>query len=97
MSSKALQRYTSYAEYVWQDKLVADLRNSPSKRCEPFRHCHAYLDYRGPYVILVSYNTPAAMAFANGVLHSVNPNWYSTTATRQVRWFLQDFCNITNP
>lgn len=93
----ALERYAEYAHYKWQPNLVAELLASPFKRSEQFRSCHARLEYRGPYVILVSYNTPVAMAYACGTLHSINPQWYSNTTTRQTRWFLQDICAIKNP
>lgn len=94
--SKALNRYSSYAKMAW-DTAVARRVMDQHEYIRPFRHCHARLFHRGWFILLVSYNTPVAIANCVGQLVMLNPEWFSNTTTRQIRWFLQDFCGINNP
>lgn len=94
--SKALEHYGTYAKMAWDAAFARRVMNNPDY-IRPFRNCHARLFYQGGRVLLVSYNAPVAIASANGQLVMLNPERFSNTTTRQIRWFLQDFCGINNP
>ena len=95
--NKALLRYASHAREPWDPGTIADIMQN-TERIERFRCCNARLHYADGWVILVSYNTPVALADAvSGQLVSLTLTRYSNTTTRQVRWFLQDICHIKNP
>ena len=94
--SKALERYGNYADMKWNMPFARRIMDKPDY-VRPFRHCHAHLYYQDGLILLVSYNTPVAIAGYTGSLIMVNPERFSNTTTRQIRWFLQDFCGISNP
>lgn len=94
--SKALKRYGSYANMAWNEVFARRIMAKPDY-IRPFRHCNAHLYYQDGLVLLVSYDTPVAIAGYTGSLVMVNPERFSNTTTRQIRWFLQDFCHINNP
>lgn len=94
--SKALNRYSTYARMPW-DPARADFIRRNADHIRPFRTCHASLVHSGGYIMLVSYNTPVAIANMAGALVMLDTTYYSNTTTRQVRWFLQDYCGINNP
>lgn len=94
--SKALKRYGTYADMKWDEALARRIMDKPDY-IRPFRHCNARLFYRDQLIVLVSYATPVAIATSDGQLMMLNPERFSNTTTRQIRWFLQDFCGIKNP
>ena len=94
--SKALKRYCTYAACKWNMPFARRIMARPYY-VRPFRHCNAHLYYQDGLILLVSYNTPVAIAGYTGSLIMVNPERFSNTTTRQIRWFLQDFCGISNP
>lgn len=94
--TKALERYGAYANIKWNEAFARRIMDKPDYT-RPFRHCNARLCYQDGLILLVSYNTPVAIAGYTGSLVMVNPEWFSNTTTRQIRWFLQDFCSINNP
>ena len=94
--TKALERYGTYADVEWDETFARRIMGRPDY-IRPFRHCNARLYYRYGLVLLVSYSTPVAIAGYTGQLVMLNPERYSNTTTRQIRWFLQDFCGINNP
>lgn len=94
--SKALERYGTYADMKWNEAFARRVMDKPDY-IRPFRHCNARLYYRDGVVLLVSYDTPVAIAGYTGSLVMLNPEWFSITTTQHVRWFLQDFCGINNP
>ena len=94
--SKALKRYGAYANMAWDEAFARRIMDKPDY-IRPFRHCHAHLCYQDGLILLVSYDTPVAVADYTGSLVMVNPERFSNTTTRQIRWFLQDFCSINNP
>lgn len=94
--SKALERYGTYADMKWNEAFARSIMDKPDY-IRPFRHCYARLCYQDGLILLVSYDTPVAVAGYTGSLIMVNPEWFSNTTTRQIRWFLQDFCGINNP
>ena len=94
--TKALERYGTYANMTWDEAFARRIMDKPDY-VRPFRHCNARLFYSGQHILLVSYATPVAIASCAGQLIMLNPKRFSNTTTRQVRWFLQDFCDINNP
>lgn len=94
--TKALERYGTYADFKWNEAFARFVMDKPDY-IRPFRHCNARLYYKDGVVLLVSYKTPVAMAGYTGRFIMVNPEWFSNTTTRQIRWFMQDFCKINNP
>ena len=94
--SKALERYGTYADMKWNMPFARRIMEKPDY-VRPFRHCHAHLCYQDGLILLVSYDTPVAVAGYTGSLIMLNHEWFSNTTTRQIRWFLQDFCGINNP
>ena len=94
--SKALKRYGAYADMKWNMPFARRIMDKPDY-VRQFRHCHARIFYKDGLVLLVSYDTPVAVAGYTGSLVMVNPEQYSITTTTHVRWFLQDFCKINNP
>ena len=92
----ALKRYCTYAACEWNMPFARRIMDKPDY-VRPFRHCHAHLYYQDGLILLVSYNTPVAIAGYTGSVVMVNPERFSNTTTRQIRWFLQDFCKINNP
>lgn len=94
--TKTLARYGTYADMKWNEAFARRIMAKPDY-IRPFRHCNAHLYYQDGLILLVSYNTPVAIAGYTGSLVMVNPKWFSNTTTRQIRRFLQDFCNINNP
>ena len=94
--SEALKRYGTYADMKWNLTVARRIMDKPGY-VRPFRHCHARLCYQAGLILLVSYDTPVAIADYTGRLIMVNPERFSNTTTRQIRWFLQDFCGIANP
>lgn len=94
--SKALKRYGTYADMKWNMPFARRIMDKPDY-IRPFRHCNAHLCYQDGLILLVSYDTPVAVAGYTGSLIMVNPERFSNTTTRQIRWFLQDFCGINNP
>ena len=94
--TSAIKRYGTYADMKWNEAFARRIMDKPDY-VRPFRHCHARLCYQGGLILLVSYDTPVAVAGYTGSLIMVNPERFSNTTTRQVRWFLQDFCGINNP
>ena len=94
--TKALDRYGTYADFKWNEAFARRIMAKPDY-IRPFRHCHARLYYKSGIILLASYGTPVAIAGYTGRLIMLNPERFSNTTTRQIRWFLQDFCNINNP
>lgn len=94
--TKALERYGAYADMKWDEAFARRIMDKPDY-IRPFRHCHAHLCYQGGLILLVSYDTPVAIAGYTGSFVMLNPTWFSNTTTRQIRRFLQDFCGIANP
>lgn len=94
--TKALERYGTYANMEWNEAFARFVMAKPDY-IRPFRHCNARLYYKDGTILLVSYKTPVATASCDGRLIMLNPERFSNTTTRQIRWFLQDFCNINNP
>lgn len=94
--TKALERYGTYADMKWNAQFARRIMDKPDY-IRQFRHCHAHLCYQDGLVLLVSYDTPVAIAGYTGRLIMLNPERFSNTTTRQIRWFLQDFCKINNP
>lgn len=94
--SKALNRYNTYSRVPW-DAARAEFIRRNADHTRPFRSCNARLVHSGGYIMLVSYDTPVAVATMAGALVMLDPTHYSNTTTRQIRWFLQDYCGINNP
>lgn len=95
--TKALERYGTYADIKWDEAFARRAMDKPDY-IRPFRHCNARLYYKDGLVLLVSYATPVAIAGGcTGRLIMLNPERFSNTTTRHVRWFIQDFCGINNP
>ena len=94
--SKALERYGTYANTDWDAAVARRVMDHPDY-IRPFRHCNARLVHNGVLILLVSYETPVAIANCAGQLVMLNPERFSNTTTRQIRWFLQDVCKIGNP
>lgn len=94
--SKALKRYGTYASMAWNEAFARRIMDKPD-HIRQFRHCHAHLYYQDGLILLVSYDTPVAIAGYTGSLVMLNPERFSNTTTRQIRRFLQDFCSINNP
>ena len=94
--TKAIERYGTYANMKWNEAFARRVMDKPDY-IRPFRHCNARLYYQDGLILLVSYSTPVAIAGYTGSLVMLNPEWFSNTTTRHVRWFLQDFCGINNP
>ena len=94
--TKALKRYCAYASMKWNEEFARHVMEKPDY-VRPFRHCHARICYKDGLILLVSYNTPVAIAGYTGSLVMLNHEWFSNTTTRQIRWFLQDFCHVSNP
>lgn len=94
--TKALKRYRTYADMAWNETIARRIMNKPDY-IRQFRHCNAHVYYQDGLILLVSYNTPVAIAGYTGSFVMLNPEWFSNTTTRQIRWFLQDFCHINNP
>lgn len=94
--SNALKRYCAYADMKWNMPFAQSILDKPDY-VRPFRHCNARLVYQDGLILLVSYNTPVAVAGYTGSVVMINPERFSNTTTRQIRWFLQDFCHINNP
>lgn len=94
--SKALNRYSTHARLPWDPARAAFIRRN-ADHIRRFRSCHASLVHSGGYIMLVSYDTPVAIANIGGVLVMLDPTHYSSTTTRQIRWFLKDYCGINNP
>lgn len=96
MKLKALERYGTYADTAWDTAVARRIMGNPDY-IRSYRHCNARLVYHGRHILLVSYATPVAIASRAGRLIMLNPEWFSNTTTRQIRWFLQDFAAINNP
>lgn len=94
--SEALKRYGAYANMAWDEAVARRIMDKPNY-VRPFRRCSARLVYQGQLILLVSYNTPVAIASCDGRLIMLNPERFSNTTTSHVRWFMQDFCGINNP
>ncbi len=94
--TKAIERYVTYADMKWNETFARCMMAKPDY-IRPFRRCNAHLYYQDGLILLVSYNTPVAIAGYTGSLVMVNPERFSNTTTRQIRWFMQDFCGINNP
>jgi len=94
--TSALKRYGTYADMKWNEAFARRIMAKPDY-IRPFRHCNGRICYKDGLILLVSYNTPVAVAGYTGSLIMVNPERFSNTTTRQIRWFLQDFCKINNP
>ena len=94
--TKAIERYGTYADMKWNEAFARRIMDKPNY-IRPFRHCNARLLYKDGLVLLVSYDTPVAIAGYTGSLVMLNPIWFSNTTTSHVRWFMQDFCGIKNP
>lgn len=94
--TKALERYGTYAGMKWNEAFARRIMDKHDY-IRPFRHCNARLYYKDGLILLVSYNTPVAISGYDGRLMMLNPKRFSNTTTRQIRWFLQDFCRVNNP
>lgn len=94
--TKALERYSAYADMEWDEAFARRIMDKPDY-IRPFRRCNARLVYQDKLILLVSYNTPVAIADDTGRLIMLNTERFSITTTSHIRWFMQDFCGIYNP